>query len=193
MKFITDASDLRYTYEGQSNVLLEKFSRWSEELIDLFYSRVFGDSFKKVLDFVLSIDFENKPISRLTEEEISEQLIICSQYKFTFSQMRDDIDLYIAKIQRRYTSWSAPLYIKSRKSVIDGKYILYKEGKLTKANISVTTDEVKNQFLVDNAEENAIWNDFLDYVRRARSFVSNVVDDFESRSMILMSLRKRYI
>lgn len=184
-------TDFRYFQEDfKRDDLLDRFSTWSEDLVDLLEKRVFGGQFKEVMNFALS--FDEQMVSRLTDEEMEEQLTICSQYKFTFRQMQDELDLYLSKVERRYRSWTAALYIKAQTKVIDAKSQMYKAEKITKANITVTKDEALNQFLVDNEMNNSLWHDFIDHVKRAKNLMKNIADDMESRSMMLMSLRKRH-
>lgn len=170
--------------------LLSRFADWSEELVDLLEKRVFGGQFRAIIDFVMSLD--DQPVSRLTEEEVEEQLTICSQHKFTFRQMQDELDLYSTRVEKQYKTWCAGLYLDAQTKILNTKTLLYNANKITKATVVATKDEIQNQFLVDNEQSNLLWCDFLQKIKRAYSLVKNIADDLESRAMILMSLRKKH-
>ena len=180
-------TDYRYMSDHQMNNLMEDFSTWSEELVALLEQRVFGGQFRAIMQFVMS--FEDDIVSRLTEEELDEQLTFCSQYKFTFSQLRDELGIYLSRIEGRYKTWMARKHIEARTKIFRDQSKLFEDGKITKSNVSTTKEDILNQVLVDNESENFLWTDFIEQVTRAKKLVGNIASDLEGRSIILMSLR----
>jgi hypothetical protein len=167
--------------------MLDRFSSWAEELTEIIERRVFGGQFLEVMNFV-SIASETL-VTRLTDDEREEQLTVCSQHRFTFREMEADLDLYLAKAEREYRAWTAPRYMKCQRKLIDDKIALFKAGALSKTAITVTKDDVQNQFLIDYEQENRAWHDYMEKIKRGMNLVKAIADDIDSRAKILMNLR----
>lgn len=191
MQFMNlNKADKPYSDKNQgSESLVTNFSKWADELISLLQRRAFGDSFADVMQYCLALD--DYVITRLTDEEKEQQLIFCSQYKATFLCLRDEIELYLNRVERKYVKWKSFEYNKTRDKLLEEYYQLFLGKKIPKTEIKVTKDEVKSRFVVDQFDENEKWQNFMDDVKRALNLMKNLVADIENRSMILMSLRKK--
>jgi hypothetical protein len=142
------------------------------------------------MEFVLGLNVS--PLTGLTTEEMEQQLVFCSQVRGTFLQLKSELEIYHSRLQREYDVHTGILYIRVKEDLLAAQLQLVAEGKITKSSISITRDDIQNRFYEKHGDDHKMWMNFIDQVQSAKSLVANVAADLESRSMILMSLRKKH-
>lgn len=169
--------------------ILERFTDWSEELTAIIESRIFSGGFKQVIDILSA--FGDEPVTRLTLSELDDQLTLCSQYRFTFSETAAEIRRYQKRVKSYFDIWMAEKRIRAKKDILKDHQIEIDAGRANKSFYDkVTGSEVSDRLMVDNETQYRVWMDFLSHIEGAATFLENLVADIDQRSMILMSLRK---
>ena len=185
MKF----TDWQSIHALQKDDLLERFTDWSEELTAIIESRIFSGGFKQVVDILCT--FGEEPVTRLTLAELDDQLTLCSQYRFTFSETASELRRYQKRVKSYQDIWMAEKRIRAKKDILKDHQIEIDAGKANKSFYDkVTGSEVSDRLMVDNKIQYRVWMDFLSHIEGASLFLENLVADIDQRSMILMSLRK---
>ena len=178
----------KHSYARQEENVSEHLVNWSQQLIDMIESVVFGRDFEMTLQTIL--EFQHTKVSRLTDQDKAEQLELCSQIVGAFETLSARLGIYLEKAKRGHESWKAPRYIRAERSVLLRKKALVAEGLLTKGNTTLTKEDIRNQYLVDYEKEEFMWQEYLDGIKNAHELMMAVVKDIEKRSISLASLMK---
>lgn len=167
---------------------IEQFTDWYAEFKSVIHRRLLPKTFSKIVSFVTR--FDEKLVSRMLDSEIDEQLVFCSQYCFTLSHIRDEIDLYRRKVQRGFEMWMAG---RSRRAheIMLGKQAQEVPELRTKANYDkISKDDVKYYVMDVWSDDYMRWHEYIEKVERSYLFVRNLVFDIERRAITLTSILK---
>lgn len=185
MKF-TNWSD---TLPIHRDEVFDRFTNWYQELVAIIESRIFSGCFTEIVNRLSQ--FGDAPITRLTFDEIEDQLTLCSQYRFTFSETGSELKRYRMRIETRFEIWMAKKRTEAKNALLLDQKVELDSGLITKSNYGKTTAvDIQDRLIIDNEIEYQGWMDFISDVDGAYKFLYNLAEDLEYRGTNLRALRK---
>lgn len=185
-----DFADNIESTDIQTEVDIDVLSHYYSQLSAMIEDRLHEETFQEVLDYVCN--FGEHKVAYITLEEEERQLRFCAKWKFTFSQIRDEMEFYRDRAERAFKIWWANRSKETRTKIL----LQHKEeigAKLrTKGNYGeITKDEIRDTIISTYPVEWQQWQDYIDRLNKGSKMMDNLADDIKHRSIILMNLGNR--
>lgn len=166
------------------------FKDWTQQLNNIIEQRLFLGAFEKIVNYLS--EFSSEIVDRMTDERQEEELIFCSRYNFTLSQIALQLSFYRDKVEREYEIWLSKKLIEAQKKFLEEQKRDVESGIRTKGSIgNFTKDDLRGRVIYEFEDEFRLWNEYMAEVKRAQKFVENMLTDIDKRAMILMAIARK--
>jgi hypothetical protein len=169
---------------------LQGLADFYASLSEMMELRLHDPEFRNIVDY-LSCIRKGLLIANISDEEQERQLKLCSQWWFTFAQLRTEMKLYHERLEFNFKLWFAAKSEVARVALLKAQAKEIEDGVRTAGRYGdVTKDAIVNYVMLKYSQSYTRWYHYLNKVSRLHEFLSNLLDDIKHRSIILMSLRK---
>lgn len=168
---------------------INNFSDWYFTFAKMLEERAFTELFNNILH--LLYQFDGEPVTRMTDTEIEEQTILCSQHRETVIHLARETAFHFRKMKRSFNIWLAEKSDICKDKILEKQANEIKENLRTKGSYGlVTKDDIKNKVLIDYKVEYLRWKTELDKIEKTNQFLIDTADDMKDRSISLQSVAK---
>ncbi len=169
---------------------VESFADWYSQFVTIIEQRVYSKTFEKLVSYISN--FDGELTTRLTEEEKDDQLVLCSQYKYTLMDIAKEIKMHVRDVERKFKIWKAKRYEILRNNLLTEQKNEIKDGFRTKGGFgNITEFTLKNRLLSLYGTEWDRWQTYIDKIEKSYLFITNILEDMENRSNILKNLNNK--
>ena len=170
---------------------VDSFSEWYNQFVKLVETRVYSETFEKLVDY-LSV-FDGEIITRLTEDEKDEQLILCSQYKYSLLDIAKEIKMYLNLINDEFSIWQAKKYEALRLDLLEEQKQEITDGYRSKGRYGEISQFTLKQGLLNKyGRDWKRWRGYINKIEKSHIFILNMLEDMETRANSIKNLNNKH-